>query len=99
HEIKSPFRIALGRPKLEIGVCSYPVFPSMRGGMLDRARMEIVTNELRIGEGLGHQHGRPAMAAPDIGDFGTTLQFFDDAGERRKPIVHQIVVVAGTEKT
>src|ERR1700732_4377455 len=61
--------------------------------------MEIVTNELRIGEGLGHQHGGPAVAAPDISDFGAALQLVYDPVERGEPIAHQIVVVAGAEKT
>jgi len=60
--------------------------------------MEVVADELRVGEGLGHQHGGPAVSAPDIGDFGAALQLFDEAVERRKPVAHQIVVVAGAEK-
>ena len=35
--------------------------------LLDRARMEIVTDELRLGVRLRHQHGRPAVTAADIG--------------------------------
>jgi hypothetical protein len=49
--------------------------------------MEVVADELRIGEGLGHQHRGPAMAAPDIGHFGAALQLFDDTVERREPVI------------
>src|SRR5271166_3418873 len=60
--------------------------------------MEVVTNELGIREGLGHQYGGPAMAAPDVGHLGAALQLVDDAVKRGEPIAHQIVVVAGSEK-
>jgi len=79
YEIEVPFRITLGRRDLETGVCRDPMFPSMGLGVFDRARMEVVANELRIREGPGHQHSGPAVAAPDIGDFGPTLQLIDDA--------------------
>ena len=38
------------------------------------------------------------MATPDIGDFGTTLQLFDNTVQRGEPIAHQVIVIAGTEK-
>src|ERR1700761_3875661 len=38
------------------------------------------------------------MAAPDIGNFGATLQLVDDAVEGREPIAHQIVMVTRAEK-
>jgi hypothetical protein len=38
------------------------------------------------------------VTASDIGDFGTALELFDDTVERRQPVAHQMVVVAGAEK-
>src|SRR4051794_26267117 len=81
-QIEILLRIALGCRNLETGIRSDAVFPGMGHGLLDRTRMKVVADELRLGEGLGHQHGRPAVAAPYVGDFGTTLQLIDDTVER-----------------
>jgi len=60
--------------------------------------MEVVANELRIGKGLGHQHGGSAVTAPDIGHLGAALQFFDDTVERRESVADEVIVIARTEK-
>src|ERR1700730_11647121 len=95
YEVEILLRIFLGSRDLEAGVCRCAMLPGMRRGLLDRVRVEVVADELRVGEGLRHQDGGPTMAAPDIGDFRALLPFFDYAVERGKPIAHQVVVVAG----
>src|SRR5262245_27411403 len=97
-EIELLLRITLGRRDLEASVSCDAMLPSMRPSMLDRTRVKVVANELRVRERLGHQHGGPAMPAPDIGNLGAAFQFFDDAVERRKPIAHEIIVVARAEE-
>src|SRR5215472_8157404 len=70
------------------------MLPGVRRGLLDRVRMKVVADKLRLREGFGHQHGRPAVTAPDIGDFGTRCNLSTtplSAGS-------QVLVVAGAEK-
>ena len=67
-------------------------------GVLDRARMEIVADELRVRKAFAIITVDHAMAAADIGDLGALLQFCNDAVERREPVADQIVVVARPEK-
>ena len=51
------------------------MLPGMRRSVLDRARMEVVADELRLRESLRHHHGGPAVTAPDIGHLGAAFQF------------------------
>jgi hypothetical protein len=37
--------------------------------VVDRGRVEIDANEIRLREGLSHDNSRGAVAAADIGDF------------------------------
>ena len=67
--------------------------------VLDRTRMEVIADELRIRERLRHDHGGPAVAAADIGNPGAALQFFDHAIERGQPMIDQVRFIAGTEET
>jgi hypothetical protein len=39
-------------------------------GVFDRRGVEVETVEGGIGEGLGHQDGRRAVTATDVGDAG-----------------------------
>src|SRR5207302_5306435 len=64
------------RSDLEASVCRDPVLPSMRCSVLDRARMEVVADKLRVRKGLCHNGGGPAMTASDIGYFGAMFQLF-----------------------
>src|SRR5215470_8112871 len=85
-QIEILLRITLCRRDLEASVCRDAMLPGMRRGALDRARVKVVTDELRLRERLRHQNGGPAMPTPDVGDFGAALQFCNDAVERGKPI-------------
>src|SRR3954463_8435083 len=51
-QIEILLRIAFGRPNLETSIRSNAVFPGMGCGLLDRARMKVIADELRLGEGL-----------------------------------------------
>src|SRR6516225_11552210 len=84
YQIEILVRVFLGRRDLEAGVCRDAVLPGMRRGVLDRARVKVVTDELRLRERLCHQYGGPPVPAPDIGDFCTSLQFRNDAVKRGK---------------
>src|SRR5215831_12623397 len=97
-EIELLLRITLGRRDLEASVSCDAMLPGVCRSILDRTRVKVIANELRVRKRLGHQHRRPAMPAPNIGDFGAALQFFDDAVERGQPIAHQIVLVAWAEE-
>src|SRR6266481_3691334 len=90
YKVEILLRVFLGRRDLEAGVC---MLPGMRRGLLDRARMEVVADELRIGESLGHQHGGPAVTAPDISYLRAAFQLVDNTIKRGEPIAHQVVVV------
>src|SRR5438552_3917363 len=74
------------------------VLTCMDYDMLARARVEVVTDELRVRKGFRHNHRGPAMAASGIGYLGAAFQLVDGAVERREPIAHQVIMVAGTEK-
>ena len=97
-QIETILGIVLGRRDPEPGIRYGIVFAGMCLCVFDRARMEVVANELRIWKGLGHQHGGPAVTAPDIGHLGAALQFFDDTVERRESVADEIIVIARTEK-
>src|SRR6266478_6975517 len=61
--------------------------------------MKVVANELGFRESLGHQHGRPAMAATDVRDLCSRLELLHDAaGQSREPRGYKLVVIAGPEK-
>ena len=75
-----------------------PCSAACASSLLDRFRMEVVTDELRVRERFFHQHGGPAVAAPNIGDRGAALQLFDNAVEGRRPTGHQIIVVSRPEE-
>src|ERR1700730_9165803 len=66
------FEARVPRHAMRTGVCA---------GSLDRRRMEVVSDELRLRERLGHRDGRPAMSAPDIGYLGATIELVGDAVE------------------
>src|SRR5215472_4888423 len=72
-QIETILGIILGRRDPEPGIRYGIVFAGMCLCVFDRARMEVVANELRIWKGLGHQHGGPAVTAPDIGHLGGTV--------------------------
>src|SRR5258705_6609170 len=65
---------------------------------VDRRRMEVVADELRVRKCLGHHDGRPAMPTSDIGHLGAALELVDDAVEGGQPCGDQVVVVARTEE-
>src|SRR6516225_1529297 len=97
-EIEILFRIILGRPDLEAGIRRDIVRSGVRSRVLDRARVEVVTDKLRVRKRLRHDYGGQALTAPDIGYPAAALELFDDAVQRRQPVAHQIVQVAGAEK-
>ena len=82
-EIEVLLLVILRRPDFEPGIRRRTVLASVGLGVLDRTRMKIVADELRVGKSLRHDRGRYAMAAADIGDLGAFLQFGNDAVERR----------------
>jgi hypothetical protein len=45
-QIEILLRILFGRRDLEAGVCRDTVLPGVRSGVLDRARVEVVSDEL-----------------------------------------------------
>src|SRR5215469_11877801 len=81
NEIKVPVWVVLSCANLKPGVSRDPVFPGMGPGMLDRARMKVVTDKLRVRIRLCHDHGGHAVAASDIGNPCAALQLGDDAIE------------------
>src|SRR4051794_27111902 len=61
--------------------------------------MEVVANKLRLGEGLRHDHGRPAMAASHITNLRAGGQLGHHPVECRQPVLHKVVEVARSEET
>ncbi len=64
-----------------------PVLHPGRGGPLDggadRGRVVVGADEARGREGLGHEHGRGAVAAADVGDGRTRGELVDQRRRRR----------------
>src|SRR5260370_14596487 len=60
--------------------------------------MEVVANELRLGEGLRHYHSRPAMAASHIGNLAACGQPGHYPVECRQPVLHKVVEIARSEE-
>jgi hypothetical protein len=67
-------------------------------GDLDRLGVVVVAGERARGVGLGHQHRKVAVAAPDVRDPGPGVEFRVDAVERREPFADQAGRVAGSEE-
>src|SRR6516162_8963751 len=65
-EIEILFRIILGRPDLEAGIRRDIALSGVRSRVLDRARVEVVTDKLRVRKRLRHDYGGQALTAPDI---------------------------------
>src|SRR3954470_5608627 len=61
--------------------------------------MEVVANELRLGEGLRHDHGRPAMAASHITNLRAGGQLGHYPVECRQPVLHKVVEITRSEET
>ena len=74
HEVEVRARELLGLGDLEARAAGDAMLLRMRPRLLDRAGVEVEADELRVRERLRHQHGRPAMAAADIGDLGAALR-------------------------
>ena len=85
HQVEVRCRIILGRADLEAGVRRDAMRRWRARAPPRSSRMEVVADEVRLRERLGHQHGRPAVAAADIGHLGAALSFVDDAIERGQP--------------
>ena len=85
------------RPTSKLHV-RHPVRPCVRGRGGDRGRVEVVADELGIGERLRHQDRRQAVPAADIGDLRARLQLVGNAVERRKPLLHERIHVARPEQ-
>ena len=51
--------------------------------------MHVEAPEAAVGEGLGHQHGRMAVAAADVGDLGARLELGRHAGQRGQPLLDE----------
>src|SRR4051794_13905483 len=83
---------------LEVDV-AYSRFRGARSRCLYRGIMVIDANELRIGEGFGHQYRTGAMAAADIGRAASRAQFLSNALQRRQPVPQEVGVIAGTEES
>src|SRR5580693_3673869 len=97
-EIEILLRIIFCRSDREPGISNDPVLTCMRLGVLDRARVEIVTDKLGVRKSGRHDYGGHAVAAPDIGHPGSALELFDDAIERGEPLTYQVIVVTGAEE-
>jgi hypothetical protein len=65
---------------------------------VDRWRVEIEPDEQALRKGVGHQQGREADPAADIGDFRPLAQLLLDAIERRDPVLDDIVDIAWPKK-
>ena len=73
-------------PGIFVGVCDLEAdalcdagFSGHSAGDLNRFLMGIEAPEAAFRVCLGHQHGRVAMPAADIGDLGTLFEFGRDA--------------------
>src|ERR1700687_865797 len=59
--------------------------PVVCSGLLERAGMKIVPNEVGLRKSVCHEHGRKPCSASDVGDRGPALQLGHDSVERREP--------------
>src|ERR1700674_4746198 len=66
------------------------MFPGMCSGLLERAGMKIVSNEVGFGKSVCHEHGRKPCSASDVGDRGPALQLGRDSVERGKPVGYDV---------
>src|ERR1700730_10335420 len=96
-QIKSLGREILRRTGLERDQLADAGFASGFARRFYRVHMIVVADEFRIGEGLRHQNGGSAMAAPDIRNAATLLQLRHDTIQRRQPFVDKVMIVGGAE--
>ena len=90
--------VVLGEPHLEFRVGADAMLGGVRGGVADRVGVEVVADELRLRERLGHQDGRPAVSAADVGHARAGFELRHHPVERGQPLRDEIVVVARPEK-
>ena len=82
-EVEADARVVLGARRLEAHVAeALGVLPRLG----DRGVVEVDADELRVREGLGHDQGRGAVAAADVGHLGAALELVHHAVERRQPL-------------
>src|ERR1700676_865924 len=96
-QIKALGREILRRTGLERDPLADAGFASGFARRFYRVHMIVVAEEFRIGEGLRHQNGGSAMAAPDIRNAATLLQLRHDTIQRRQPFVDKVMIVGGAE--
>src|SRR5262249_61121863 len=97
-QIEILLRIFLGGRDLEASVCRDPVLPGMCSGVLDRTRMKVVANELRVRKGLRHDGGGPAMTASDIGHFGAPFQLSTTPSSAGSQLLTRLLWYPGRKK-
>src|ERR1700694_5058166 len=95
--IKSLGREILRRTGLERDPLADAGFASGFARRFYRVHMIVVAEEFRIGEGLRHQNGGRAMAAPDVRNAATLLQLRHDTIQRRQPFVDKMMVIGGAK--
>src|ERR1700757_5038752 len=66
---------------------------------LDRFRVIVEAKELRIGKCFGHENGRCAMSAADVGYARARPQLCLYPFERRDPFAEQMRQIVGAEKS
>ena len=95
---RGPVRESRWRSDLESRVGRHPLLLGMRPRLLDGAGVEVVADEGRIRERLGHDYCREAVPAADVRHGRTALQL----RRRRRPEpaarLHESGVVARTEE-
>src|SRR6202049_2727316 len=79
-EIETFRAILFSRGNLEACVRN-AMFPGVCSGLLERAGMKIVPNEVGFGKSVCHEHGRKPRSASDVGDRGTARQLGYDCVE------------------
>ena len=88
----------LGACDLEPDAAEHASLARRLARRLDRLGVVVEADEGRVGERLGHEEGRGAVAAADIGHRRAPLELGDHAVERRQPLADQMRVVAGPEE-
>src|SRR5271168_3683730 len=73
HEVQSCSGKILCRADLEDHVVGDAMHSGVLARRLDRTQVEVVADELRVWESLGHRHRRPAVTAADISHLGAVL--------------------------
>ena len=87
--------VVLRARRLEAHVAEAPA--CSRAWAIEASWKSMPTNS-RVRERLGHDHGRGAVAAADVGHLGAALELGHHAVERRQPLRHEMRLVAGAEE-